>query len=193
MTEPLSERTGEAREARDGQPAQGLPRPGRGAGRVDRGRPGRDRGAARTQRRGQDDDLLHGGRADAARRRQRPARRRGHHRAADVSAGAARDQLSAAGAVGVPPHVGRGQPAGDLRDDRPLARGAGAAHRPADRRLRTRPGAAHPRRPCCRAASGGGSRSRGHWSSTRGISFSTSRSRGSTRSRCSTSRASSGT
>ena len=56
-------------EARDGQPAQGLPRPGRGAGRVDRGRPGGDRRAAGAQRRGQDDHLLHGGRADAARRR----------------------------------------------------------------------------------------------------------------------------
>ena len=179
-------------EARDRQPAQGLPRPGGGAGRLDRGRPRRDRRAAGPQRRRQDDDLLHGGRADPARFGDRPARRRGHHRAADVPAGAARDQLSAAGAVGLPPHVGRGQPAGDLRDARPLARRAGTAHRPAIADLGlSKVGA--PAAPCCRAASGGGSRSRAHWSSTRGISSSTSRSPGSTRSRCSTSRGSSGT
>ena len=66
----------------------------------------------------------------------RSPRRRGHHRAADVPARAARHQLSAAGAVGVPQADGRGQPAGDLRDPGPAARRAASGARPAARGVR---------------------------------------------------------
>ena len=144
---PAAEESGERRAAGvdHPQPAQGLPRPGGGQGRLHRGPPRADRRPARPQRRRQDDHLLHGGGADAARLRQRPPRRRRHHRAGDVPAGGARDQLPAAGALGVPQDVGGGQPDGDLRDPRPLPRRAAAAGRPAHHRPRAGEGAQEPR------------------------------------------------
>ena len=193
---PRSRRRREARRERrrpgpvDGRPAQGLRRPRGGPRRLGRDRLRRDRRPAGPERRRQDHHVLHGGRPGAARRGPCPPRRRGHHRAADVPARAARHQLPAAGAVGLPPHVGRGQPARDPRDPGPAARRAGAARRPAARGLRPRPACARPRAMRCRAASGGGSRSRAPWRSARPSSCSTSRLPASIQSRCSTSRAS---
>ena len=90
----------------------------------------------------------------------RLARRRRHHRAADVPARAARHQLSAAGGVGLPEADRRRESALGLRDDESAAGRAAAAHRRSCSKSsgsRTSRGTGLTR---CRGERGGGWRSR---------------------------------
>ena len=92
----------------------------------------------------------------------------GDHRAAHVPALPAGHGLPAAGVVGVPQADRRGEPARDPRDARPRARrSARARARGAARRARPDRAGARTRPTRCRAASGGGWRSRGRSSPAR--------------------------
>ncbi len=77
---------------------------------------GRGRRVAGAQRRRQDDGLLHDRGSRAQRCRSHLARRSGAYAPADVPPRAARRGLPAAGSVGVPQAVGRGQHPRDPRD-----------------------------------------------------------------------------
>ncbi len=194
---PRAERTQEALSERRLLRVSGLHQVLRTKGRRARGRardpPGRGRRAARAERRGQDDDLLHGRGPRPAGQRAGVPGRGGHHRAADVPAGAGRHRLPAAGGERLPQADGRGERARDPRDARPArlraARAGAPAARGAGHRRHGAPAAPTP----SRAASGGASRSAARWRPRPRSSCSTSRSRASTRWRCSTSRRSSRT
>ena len=116
-------------------------------------------GPPRPERRGQDDDLLHGRGPDAARQRPGLPRRGGHHRAADVPARAGRDRLPAAGGEHLPQAHRGGERPRDPRDARPArARAARRARGSCSRSWASRAWrASRPTR--CPGASGGGSRS----------------------------------
>ena len=77
----------------------------------------------RTERRRQDHDVLHDRRPRHARRGPRRAERRRRDRSADVSAGARRHQLSAAGSVGLPQAHRRRKRARDTGDVADFCRG----------------------------------------------------------------------
>ena len=116
-----------------------------GGGRRDRQRrPGGSGWSAGGQWRGEDHVILYDRGADQPGFRMHPGGRCGYHAAADVSARAARHQLSAAGSQRVPQADGRGEPDGDPGDaaiaQPRTARDAG----PADRAAGPGEGAAQP-------------------------------------------------
>ena len=102
--------------------------------RLARNRRRRDRGAARTERSRKDDDLLDRRRPRSTRRGRSSTRRPRPHGPADVSAGARRHLLSAAGAVRLPQDDGRAESSRDPRDARPDPCGAAGTGRRAARR-----------------------------------------------------------
>ena len=116
-----------------------------GQGPVARGRLRRGRRPARAERRRQDHRLLHDRRPGAVRRGTHPPRRPGADAPADVPPRPAGRRLPAAGSVGLPQAVGRGQHPGDPRDARRprRRRGAPCRARVAARGVAHRP---HPRR-----------------------------------------------
>ena len=166
------------------QISQDLSRPPRG-GRCHGLRPaGRSGGAARPQRRGQDDVVLHDRRADQPRFRPHSGGRQGHHRPAHVPARARGHQLPAAGGQRLPQaHGGRepdGHPGNAAHARARAPRNHGAPARPAG----PRNGAPQPRLHALgrRAAARGDRPLAGR--STPAFSCSTSPSAASTPSRC---------